>query len=249
MAKTKIDWCDEVWNPVWGCLNNCPYCYARRYAKRFGGKVGWKEAEIRWGLSGVDFKPGRHIDPERHELRGQLKNFKPTWLESNFQKKFPKKSKRIFIDSMSDIKYWKPEWIERVLDKIREHPQHTFMFLTQDNDIYADYEFPENCWLGYTVPTDYDYMDKSLYAYCDYPKMFFSIEPILSEINFIKDHWIKWVIIGAETGGRSRREKVIPKRKWIENIVEVCRDQKTPVFLKGSLKDIWGKKLIQEFPG
>ena len=40
MAKTKIEWADEVWNPVWGCLNNCPYCYARSIAKRFGKTNG-----------------------------------------------------------------------------------------------------------------------------------------------------------------------------------------------------------------
>ena len=36
-AKTKIDWCDSTWNPVTGCLHDCPYCYARRIAERFGG--------------------------------------------------------------------------------------------------------------------------------------------------------------------------------------------------------------------
>ncbi len=36
MDKTKIDWADYRWNPVWGCRNNCPYCYARGIAKRSG---------------------------------------------------------------------------------------------------------------------------------------------------------------------------------------------------------------------
>jgi len=44
MNKTKIDWCDMTWNPVTGCLNSCPYCYARKIAKRFctneHGKTG-----------------------------------------------------------------------------------------------------------------------------------------------------------------------------------------------------------------
>lgn len=25
MNKTKIEWCDTVWNPVWGCLNYSIY--------------------------------------------------------------------------------------------------------------------------------------------------------------------------------------------------------------------------------
>lgn len=35
MHRSKIDWADYVWNPVWGCNNTCPYCYARTLAHRF----------------------------------------------------------------------------------------------------------------------------------------------------------------------------------------------------------------------
>lgn len=35
MNKTKIEWADYTWNPITGCSNNCPYCYARAIAKRF----------------------------------------------------------------------------------------------------------------------------------------------------------------------------------------------------------------------
>ena len=37
MNKTRIEWCDSTWNPVTGCLHGCPYCYAEKIAKRFGG--------------------------------------------------------------------------------------------------------------------------------------------------------------------------------------------------------------------
>jgi protein gp37 len=37
MQKTKIEWTDYTWNPVTGCLHNCPYCYAKRIAMRFDG--------------------------------------------------------------------------------------------------------------------------------------------------------------------------------------------------------------------
>ena len=36
MNRTKIEWADYTWNPVTGCLNDCPYCYARRIYHRFG---------------------------------------------------------------------------------------------------------------------------------------------------------------------------------------------------------------------
>jgi len=36
MNKTKIEWCDSSWNPITGCLNNCPFpCYARAFYHRF----------------------------------------------------------------------------------------------------------------------------------------------------------------------------------------------------------------------
>lgn len=32
MEKSKIEWTDSTYNPVTGCYNNCPYCYAHRIA-------------------------------------------------------------------------------------------------------------------------------------------------------------------------------------------------------------------------
>jgi protein gp37 len=37
MNKSKIEYVDQTWNPVTGCLNDCPYCYARKIANRFDG--------------------------------------------------------------------------------------------------------------------------------------------------------------------------------------------------------------------
>jgi hypothetical protein len=57
---------------------------------------------------------------------------------------------------------------------------------------------------------------------------------------------IKWVIVGAETG--NRKDKIIPKRDWIKNIVNACSDYNVPVFLKNNLAPIWREPLIQQFP-
>ena len=57
---------------------------------------------------------------------------------------------------------------------------------------------------------------------------------------------LEWVIIGAETG--RQKDKVIPKREWIEDILNECRKADIPVFMKSSLVDIWGEPLMQEFP-
>jgi len=60
------------------------------------------------------------------------------------------------------------------------------------------------------------------------------------------DYGIEWVIVGADTS--NRKNKIIPRREWIENIVSTCRDYNVPVFLKDNLRDIWGAGLIQEYP-
>lgn len=75
---------------------------------------------------------------------------------------------------------------------------------------------------------------------------FISIEPLLEPFTKFHIRGIDWVIIGAETG--HRKDKVIPKREWIECIAEQCKEADIPVFMKSSLAEIWGKPLMQEFP-
>ena len=57
---------------------------------------------------------------------------------------------------------------------------------------------------------------------------------------------IDWVIIGAETG--NRKDKIIPKRKWIEDLVNECKAAGVPVFMKSNLSEVWGANLIQDYP-
>jgi len=239
--KTKIDWCDYTWNPVWGCRNNCSYCYARKIAKRIARQIANKEINYLYS--------GEERPKEWLELYKKLKNFEPTFLYSNFDRAFPKKPSRIFVDSMSDICWWDREWMHRVLDKIKKHPEHIFQFLTKTPSIYSCYVFPLNCWLGTTI-TDQSMMDAfadlifdTTWDDEDYT-IFLSFEPLLERIEFYISP--DWVIIGAETG--NRKGKIIPKRECITEIVDYCQFVNIPVFLKDSLKEIWGKELIQEYP-
>ena len=44
------------------------------------------------------------------------------------------------------------------------------------------------------------------------------------------------------------KDKVAPKREWIEKLVDLCHRAEIPVFIKSSLAPILGEPLIQEFP-
>ena len=205
MNRTKIDWADYTWNPVWGCRNNCPYCYARATANR-------------WGLS-----------------------FEPHWREKNFLRAMPKEPSRIFVNSMSEIAYWKREWWERVIARIKENGDQTFLFLTKTPEIYYEHFLPENCWLGVTVtaPGHFDqYQDAMRY----FPNLcFISYEPMLEQVApGLVDESIGWVILGAETG--NRKERVIPPSDWIEPFLELP----IPLYMKRNLP--WNGPWRKEFP-
>ena len=242
MAKHKIGWCSMTWNSVWGCRNNCEYCYARKIAKRFAIPMSNREIAF---TGRVVFRGTEDISLEK------IRNFEPFFLESQFHKKFPKKPQRIFVGSMSEIYYWEKEWIEMVIEKVKQYPQHTFQFLTKDPEVYNEWVFPENCWLGVTVTKKDDIKKDSLDHLNDshlFKKTFISFEPLLEEINpndYIGFWDIDWVIIGAETG--NRKGKIIPKKEWVENIVNYCKEASIPVYLKYSLKEIYPVE-IKEFP-
>lgn len=47
---TKIEWCDETWNPVTGCSpvsEGCKNCYAERVARRFPDRFGGRGEKAR----------------------------------------------------------------------------------------------------------------------------------------------------------------------------------------------------------
>ena len=57
---------------------------------------------------------------------------------------------------------------------------------------------------------------------------------------------VNWIILGAESG--NRKNKVTPRREWIDSIVQICDERKIPVFMKESLRGLMGDDFRQEFP-
>ncbi len=228
--KNRIGWCNLTWNPVWGCLNNCPYCYARAMAKRFGA--------IRF-IEEWHYRTEHYMDAVRFKLKNSLDliDFKPTFLYSQIGKKLPKKPQRIFVGSMSEIYYWEKFWVEGVIKKIKLYPQHTFMFLTQHPEVYRRYVFPKNCWLGITITDDnYDYSKYQRFRQNDTHNLHFvCFEPLLESRYTIQIdlEGIGWVILGAESG--NRKGKILPGLDPVLAIFRYCQKNKIPVYVKDNL--------------
>ena len=259
MNKTKIDWCDMTWNPVTGCLHDCPYCYARKIAQRFNGNS--------YGAIGIDMTqygdtqnmhkledPHETCHPNHHWRRATFPfGFDPTFHRYRLNEpKEINKPKNIFVCSMADLfGSWVPEeWIKEVFKACEAAPQHNYLFLTKNPDRYIElyekklFPYKENYWFGTTVTKN---ADRFVWIHGTPYKCFLSIEPLMEPLESLyKISNFNWVIIGAETG--NRKERIIPKREWIEEIAFECKKANIPIFMKESLRGIMGKDMIQEYP-
>lgn len=260
MNKTKIDWCDSTWNPVTGCLHGCEYCYARGIAERFAGFEPEENGE--WNM--IQYEKGGERLGVANSAQYRIANgkkisapypfgFIPTLHRYRLNDYIGKQGRSIFVCSMADLfGDWVPDsWIKEVFAACEKAPQHNYLFLTKNPGRYIELEndrglpWADNFWFGSSVTKTSD-----RYTWFTEKKFhwFLSIEPILEGLGSMDEDAPKpeWVIIGAETG--RRKDKVVPERKWIEDIVNECQKENVPVFMKSSLADIWGEPLIQELP-
>lgn len=146
---------------------------------------------------------------------------------------------------------WVPEaWIEEIFEACKRAPQHTYLFLTKNPRRYCDLanagKLPAepNFWYGTTVT------GKGAPAFAEsvHFNTFLSIEPLLEDIDPGLGSFggVRWIIVGAMTGPGSRDHQ--PRREWVEKIVEAAALTGAKVFMKDSLKDVWGPELIREHP-
>ena len=264
MNKTKIEWCDMTWNPVTGCLHGCGYCYARKIAERFGG--GGYGIEMGMFISkykeGVFQPPYDLAEPQFAKTKNDWYReapypygFEPTFHRYRLDEpQKVKKPQNVFVCSMADLfGDWVPdEWVKQVFEACKKAPQHRYLFLTKNPERYCNVlkriDAADNFWFGTTITND-----EMPFFWSDKHNTFLSIESLQSDFkekeilnSYVREVFVDWVIIGAETG--NRKGKVTPKREWIENIVNYCREMNVPVFMKDSLAKVWGGPLIREYP-
>ena len=253
MIKTRIDWCDSSWNPVTGCYHTCKYCYARSTANRFKGCDDAPDGTTEEDVIYLTERPRVTRNNGDKQVAAYPYGFTPTFHEYRLNDPSTKGfGETVFVCSMADLfGDWVPdEWIIKVFEACKQSPSHRYLFLTKNPFRYVQLHdkglLPEldNFWYGSTMDNPKAEVFKSTKH-----NTFISIEPILEPFPYpdspaaLTDNW---VIFGAETGKRA--DKVTPERSWLEPYVEFCKEHQIPVFMKESLKDIWGEPLIQEYP-
>lgn len=185
------------------------------------------------------------------------------------------KPRTIFVCSMADLfGDWVPdEWIQEVFQACEAAPWHRYLFLTKNptrlckmanayaikkwnakhqkpHDQTDEYEgvlplpVHDNWWFGSSIDNANARRFDGGFTW----NTFTSIEPLTEYMDmglgsFGSD---KWTIIGAETG--NRKGKVIPKREWVENILEAASITSMKVFMKESIRELMGDDFRQEFP-
>ena len=159
-----------------------------------------------------------------------------------------KKPSRIFVGPMTDMgaPWVKREWMDAVLDVVRDCPHHTFMFLTKQPNGFAEYAWPTNVWLGTTVTRQANVERIHDLAYFLPPtrSIFASFEPLLAAATSDVLVFLSWAIIGAQSGPGT----VAPKREWIAGLLECLDYYKVPVFMKDNLRPHWDGEWRQEWP-
>lgn len=221
---STIEWTEVTWNPVTGCSKvsaGCKNCYADRMAKRLR-------------LMGVEkYRNGFEV------------TIHPKTLEDPLRWKTPK---IVFVNSMSDLFHSKVplKFIKSVFEVMNEASQHTFQVLTKrpERVLRESKKLPwaPNIWMGTSIESEKFLHRAETLRKTDAQTKFLSLEPLLGPLPNLKLKGMDWVIVGGESGPRSR-----PMEKdWVLEIQAKCLDKDVPFFFKqwgGFNKKKAGRKL------
>ncbi|MCA9583027.1 MAG: phage Gp37/Gp68 family protein, partial [Myxococcales bacterium] len=205
-----IEWTESTWNPVTGCTKvspGCKHCYAERMSKRL------------------------HAMGQPNYANGFALTLQPQMLELPLRWKRPQ---TIFVNSMSDLfhKDVPEEYIDRVFRVMAEAHWHRFQVLTKRSERLAALgqalPWAPNIWMGVSVETkEYRGRIDDLRA-TDAKTKFLSIEPLLGDLGTLNLDGIDWVIVGGESGPKSR--PVNPS--WVTSARDQCQKAGVPFFFK-----------------
>jgi len=150
---------------------------------------------------------------------------------------------------MSDACWWKKEWIDAVVERIKDYPMHLFVFLTKRPDLLLkNYHWetrPRNIIIGVTSTTQKEIDNVDRHVYTRFYSTLINIEPMHGKIELdpVRLFYTTWIILGAETG--NRKGKILPQKEWIASIMRQCSASRIPLFMKDNLRQVWYGEMVQ----
>lgn len=221
--------------------------------KKKGNRIGWCDITVNPATGcpkGCEYCYARSMN-NRYKW---VEDFsKPQFFPNRLKDFRTKEPMIIFIDSMSDIGYWKPEWFEQTLNAMVENSQNVYLALTKNlrrtkDLIYGTRIRPEiKLFIGATVTNNAQARQVIEAGGAD----FISFEPLLERISpdVLCSLRCKWWIAGDLT--KAGKPQHVTRTDWIEEMSEQATAYKMPFFIKDSLEDrlfCFGSDLRKEFP-
>jgi protein gp37 len=217
------------WNPVTGCTKvtaGCDFCYAERFSERFRG------------VKGHPFENGFDL------------TLRPERLEQPLRWQQPR---RIFVNSMSDLfhKEVPATFIDAVFDTMEKASWHTYQVLTKRSSLmvrylrerYRDGLAPRHIWLGVSIEDAKNAVRLNHLKAARASIKFVSFEPLIGPVGPVDLKGINWVIVGGESGPRSRPID----EAWVLEIRDQCKADKVAFFFKqwGGIRPKSGGRLLK----
>ena len=208
--SSSIEWTESTWNPLTGCTkisSGCANCYAERMALRLKA------------MGNPNYSNGFSITMHENALELPLK-----W----------KKSQTIFVNSMSDLFHEDvpDEFIFRVFDVMCKADWHCFQILTKRaerlEELNSKLLWMPHIWMGVTVEEQSCAYRIQHLERTGANIKFLSLEPLLGLIVNLNLEKIDWVIVGGESGPKSRPMK----KSWATDICNRCQESNVPFFFK-----------------
>lgn len=226
-TNDNVEWASWTWNPLTGCLHECPYCYARDIANHYFSHLD----HLGDRFSPV-FYPDRLFSPTNAKAPDTSMVTDPIRRMA---------LRNVFTCSMADLfgKWVPTEWIEAVLQQAHDNPQWTFLFLTKFPIRMAEFEFPPNSWIGTTVDKQWA-VDRAEKAFRKIRAggykgvAWLSCEPMLERLTFSSLDMFDWVVMGGSSKSTQTPAFAPPVEWWI-HLWSQAKTLGIPVYMKTNL--------------
>ncbi len=255
--NSAIEWTDHTFNPWWGCVRvspACRFCYADTSAKRYGMQL-WRKSGDRRMLSDENWR--KPLKWNRNaEAEGVRKKVFCASMADVFEGRSDLDEPRARLWALIEQTPWldwqlltkRPENVAGMVPWGDDWPENVWLGVSVENTRFAQQRVP-------------------LLLESPARTRFLSCEPLLEPLDLtripsgstmqpemvwdvinrrygVPGRWqapmsrgIDWVILGGESGAKSRRTDEV----WVRGLIEQCQGTQTAPFVK-QLGTVWARQ-------